>query len=370
MSLARLVLNLILGPVYFISRFCSIRKNKISFVSMNSEKLEGDFKILSQKLEAKQCYQIEYVLIKFKRTIPGCFHYFFCLLRQVYHINTSHLVILDSNNYAISNFKKKEVKVVQVWHASGAIKKFGNDVERSYEVSGYDYVLACADIWKPYYASAFGVKEEQVIPIGIPRTDRIFNKKRMKKYYKEIMELYPQLQGKKVILYAPTFRGNVMKDYTYENIDLSKMRKALGEDYCIIYKMHPLLKDAQISDDPYIINANEISIKRLFSVCHYLITDYSSIVFEFSVLHKPVLFYTPDLEQYKEEVGMYLDYRTTMPGPICMSEQELIDAIREDNFDLDQIDDFKNTFFKYQDGRSTRRVVSFIDQIMMQEHES
>lgn len=367
MSIARIVLNIILGPVYFITLFCPIQKNKISFISLSSDRIEGDFKIISKKLEAEGKYKIAYVMIKFKRTLPGCFQYFICLLKQVYHINTSHLVLLDSNNYAISNFKKSSVKVIQVWHASGAIKKFGNDVDRSYQVKGYDYVLACADIWKPYYAKAFGVNEDQVIPIGIPRTDRIFNKNRMRKYHKEILTLFPQLEGKKVILYAPTFRGNVMKSYTYEKIDLHAMRESLGEQYCIIYKMHPLLKDTSLSDDPYIINANDISIKRLFSVCDYLISDYSSIIFEYSVLNKKVLFYTPDLKQYEEEVGMYLDYENIMPGPICHSEEELIYHIKEDNFDLDKVKEFKDIFFKYRDGKSTKRVINFIDKIMNEE---
>ncbi|MEG0289994.1 MAG: CDP-glycerol glycerophosphotransferase family protein [Erysipelotrichaceae bacterium] len=367
MSLAKLVLNLILGPIYFVTLFFPIKKNKIAFISLSCDRIQGDFKILSKKLEAKKEYQIEYVMIKFKRTIPGCFAYFVCLIKQVYHINTSHLVLLDSNNYAVVNFKKKDVKVIQVWHASGAIKKFGNDVDRSYQVKGYDYVLACADVWKPYYAQAFGVKEEQVISIGIPRTDRIFNKVRMRKYHQEIMDLYPQIKGKKVILYAPTFRGNVLNDYTYEKIDLSAMRKALGDEYCIIYKMHPLLKDPVLAQEPFIINAFDISIKRLFSVCDYLISDYSSIVFEYSLLNKPVLFYTPDLDEYKKEVGMYLDYENEMPGPICRSEKELIKAIKENHFDLSRINDFQKKFFKYLDGKSTKRVIDFIDKIMEEE---
>ena len=366
MSLARLVLNMIMGPMYVITLLFPIKSNKIAFISLSSEKLEGDFKIIARKLEEHPEYEVVSVLAKFKRNLPGCFAYFFALLKQLYHINTSHLVLLDSNNYAVSYFKKKQVKVLQVCHASGAIKKFGNDVKRSYPIKNYDYVLACADIWKPYYASAFGVKEEQVIPIGIPRTDRIFSKKRMKKYQKEIEALYPQILGHKVVLYAPTFRGNVMQDYHYEKIDLKAMKQTLGEAYCIIYKLHPLLREASLDEmnDPMIINANDISIKRLFAVSDYLISDYSSVIFEYSVLGKPVLFYTPDLAQYQEEVGMYLDYEAIMPGPICYDEKELSAYILADQFDLKRIKQFRNQFFRYRDGKSTKRVMEFIDEIM------
>ena len=366
MSIARLILNMIMGPMYWITLLFPIKQNKIAFISLSSEKLEGDFKIIARKLEAKEEYEIVYVLAKFKRTLTGCFAYFFALMKQLYHINTAHLVLLDSNNYAVSYFKKKEVKVLQVWHASGAIKKFGNDVERSYPIRSYDYVLACADVWKPFYASAFGVREDQVVPIGIPRTDRIFSKKRMKKYQKEIETLYPQILGHKVVLYAPTFRGNIMKDYHYEKIDLAKMKAKLGDDYCIMYKMHPLLREASLDEqeDPMIINANDISIKRLFAVSDYLISDYSSVVFEYSVLGKPVLFYTPDLKQYEEEVGTYFDYETTMPGPICYDEDTLTKYILEDHFDMEKIKRFRNRFFKYRDGKSTKRVIAFIDEIM------
>lgn len=366
MSLARLILNLIMGPMYVITLLFPIKENKIAFISLSSEKLEGDFKIIAKKLEAHPEYEVVYVLAKFKRTLSGCFAYFFALLKQLYHINTSHLVLLDSNNYAVSNFKKKQVKVLQVWHASGAIKKFGNDVSRSYEIKNYDYVLSCADVWKPYYASAFGVKEDQVISIGIPRTDRIFSKKRMKKYQKEIEALYPQILNHKVVLYAPTFRGDVMKSYRYEKIDLKAMKEKLGDEYCIIYKLHPLLREEHLNemDDAMIINANDISIKRLFAVSDYLISDYSSVVFEYSVLGKPVLFYTPDLKEYEKEVGMYLDYEKEMPGPICYNEETLTEMILKNEFDFEQIRKFRNRFFRYRDGKSTKRVMEFIHEIM------
>ena len=114
MSLARLVLNMIMGPMYVITLLFPIKPNKIAFISLSSEKLEGDFKIIARKLEEHPEYEVVSVLAKFKRNLPGCFAYFFALLKQLYHINTSHLVLLDSNNYAVSYFKKKQVKVLQV----------------------------------------------------------------------------------------------------------------------------------------------------------------------------------------------------------------------------------------------------------------
>ena len=359
-----IILDFILNIVYEITKLCKIKKNKITFISYKSNKLEEDFKLIANRLIEQKKYDLKFILIKYKKSILGDLLYLINCVMQVYHINTSSIVLLDYNNYAVSKFKKKGVKVVQIWHASGAIKKFGNDVKRKYKIKGYDYVLTTSSVWKKYYSTAFNVEEEKVVELGIPRNDILFSKSTIERYVKSINYKFPSIRNKKVILFAPTFRGNYIKGIRYEKIDLEYIQSKLGDDYIIIYKLHPWIDDNFIYNSSKVINANNVSIAKLLSIADYLISDYSSVIFDFSIFEKPIILYTPDLEEYKENPGIYLDYENEIPGPICKNEDEIIKTIQKDYFSIEKVKKFKNKFFKYQDELSTERVVNFIEKLM------
>lgn len=366
MRIRKLIINITL---HFFSLFLIFMKkdpNKITFISLESDTLSGDFKLLSDQLEKKEMYHLHYILVKFEKSLKGNWDYFVSCIHQLFAVNTSRLVILDYNNYVVSNFKRPYVKVLQLWHASGAIKKFGNDVSRDYEISSYDYVICNSDYYIKPFASAFGVNEDQIIATGIPKTDRLFNTRKIEKDKKWMYDQFPQIKGKKVVFYAPTFRGKIMRKggNVAIDFDLDFIADKLGEDYVVLYKMHPLLSDCVMASSNQVICCNNMSIKKLFSVCDYLISDYSAITIDFSVFEKPMIFYTPDLEEYRKEIGFYVDYEKMMPGPICYSKDEVLDAIVKDEFDIGKIKEFKNLMFKYQDGKSCKRVVSLIESIM------
>ena len=353
--------------LYFVNllfKGLKIKENKITFISYKSNTIEGDFKLVSEKLEKENKYEIEYVLIKFEHNLIGSVKYFFNCIKQVYHINTSKVVILDYNNFVISNFKKKEVKVVQLWHATGAIKKFGNDINREYEIKNYDYVTCSSDAWKDIYSSAFSIPKENVLPVGIPKTDSLFSEKKLDRYRKNIYNKYPQIKGKKVVLYAPTFRGVLASKIRCEKVDLEYIQRELGDDYVVIHKLHPWLAHIKFDKDERIINGNNEGLRKLFSISDYLISDYSAIIFDFSILEKPMIFFTPDIEKYKLDRGFYEDYEKVMPGPVCLSEEEVVKAIKENNFSKEEIVNFKNKYFKYKDGKSTERVCELIKSLI------
>lgn len=359
--------------VYFILVFinsllywCKIKENKITFISYKSEKLEKDFKLIAEKLEEEKKYNLVYILIKYQNTLIGRIKYLFNCIKQLYHIKTSKVIILDYNNFVISNFKRKGTKVIQVWHASGAIKKFGNDIKREYEIRNYDYILSASNFWRDIYSKAFNVPKENVLPLGIPRTDILFNDKKLEKYKNDIIEKYPQIKNKKVVLYAPTFRGDPISGVTYQKIDLRYIKNKLGDDYIIIYKLHPWLEEVTMYDkDEYgIINGNKESIRKLFTITDYLICDYSAVIFDFSILEKPIIFFASDLEEYKNDRGMYEEYEKIMPGPICRTEDDILKAIKENCFNVEEVRAFKNKYFDFKDGRSTERVVEFIKSLI------
>lgn len=363
----KIMAYMILSVINCILYWVKIQENKITFISYKSEKLENDFKLIAKKLEKEDRYNLVYVLIKYQNTLIGNIKYLFNCVKQLYHINTSKIVILDYNNFVVSNFKPKKTKVIQVWHASGAIKKFGNDIKRKYEIKNYDYILSSSKIWINIYSSAFNVPKESVIPLGIPRTDILFNSKKLKKYKNDILKKYPKIRNKKVVLYAPTFRGDPINGVSYQKIDLKYIKNKLGDDYIIIYKLHPWLEEVNMYDenDDGIINGNKESIKKLFAVTDYLICDYSAVIFDFSILEKPMIFFVPDLQEYKNDRGMYEEYEKIMPGPICKNEEDILMAIEKDSFNLEELKEFKNKYFDFKDGKSTERVVDFIKNLIL-----
>lgn len=364
--MTNLMLRIILGLVYCMVYFFKVQEDKISFISYKANKVEGNFRLISEELDKKKKYKLVYVLINYENNIKGKFKYLLNCIVQVYHINTSKVVILDYNNYVVSNFKKKKVTVFQIWHGSGAIKKFGNDIKRRYRIKNYDYVLSTSDEWKEPYSSAFGIDENKIIPLGIPKTDSLFSKDTVKKYKSYILEKYPQASGKKIVLYAPTFRGDHLENTKYLKVDLKKISDELGDEYIVIYKLHPLLKDVVLCNNSKAINANNESIIKLLASADYLITDYSSILFDYTILKRPIILFSPDLNEYQKDVGMYIDYSNIIPSPICNTESEVIDVIKDDRFRLDDIEVFSKKFFKYRDGKSKKRIADFIEQIMEQ----
>lgn len=343
--------------------FTKIKKNKILFVSLESDVLEHEFKMIYDELQGKG-YQLCCSLTKFELSILGSLKYFFTCIRLLFDINTSALVILDYNNYVVSKFKRKGVKILQLWHASGAIKKFGNEIKRDYPIKNYDYVIANAEAFRKSYAKAFGVCENQIYITGRPETDCLYQLDYHKKNRKKIVEKYPVIKGKKVILYAPTFRGRLITGFKNVYMNVDKVQELLGDEYVILYKMHPLLRNYQIGSHPNIICCNDEELYHLFSVADYLISDYSALIFDFSIMNKPMLFFVPDLDVYREETGLFIEYEKEMPGPICNDEEEIATIIKKDVFDMGLIEKFNTHYHKYSDGKSIHRVLQLIEGIM------
>lgn len=358
------ILYILLYPLYCITKLLKINQDKITFISYKTNKLEGNYKIISKEINKLNSFEQKFILLKYNYSIWGNFIYMLNCFKQVYHINTSKLVILDYNNFVISNLKREEVKVLQIWHASGAIKKFGNDIGRDYRIKNYDYLITTSSVWKSIYKNAFGVKEENIIVTGIPRNDNLYSKKKINKFKQDMQSKFPKIKDKKVVLYCPTFRGDGVKQKEYLDIDLNLLEKKLGDNYVIIYKLHPCLEEKTIVDNNNIINANFESLTKLFSITDYLITDYSSILFDFSILERPIISFVPDIEKYKEERGMYFDYKKEIPSKVCLTEEEVARAITENKFDIEKIKKFKNKYFEFNDNKSKKRVLDLIIKIM------
>lgn len=364
MGLKKAVLTCLLQVCNFFFRMCSIKQNRITFISLTADHLEQDFLEIDKLLREDNKYDLHYNLIVFKKTLKDDFMYMLNCIRQLYEINVSKLIILNDNNFVVSTFKREGTYVLQTWHACGAIKKFGNQIERQYPVKNYDGILSNSSYWKDAYHEAFGVKPEQVVVSGMPRVDKLCDEKVVSSYKEQFYEKYPQYRHQYKVLYAPTFRGNIIKGLRYDDLDLASLMSQLPEDYVMFYKMHPLLADASLKEGERIVNVSHEDLYMLLCGCDCLITDYSSILFDYSLLGKKAICYASDVEDYQQTIGFNVDYLHEMPSDICKCEEELIMQLKEKNYDQKRLNIFKDKFMHYSDGKNVQRVVHKIKSIM------
>ena len=360
MGLQKLILNFFLKIVDLCTFWVQQDPLRITFVSLTQDHLTSDFFYIDEALKKEGMYRLDYNLMVFKKNLWGDFQYFLNCLKQVVLYKKSALVILNDNNYVISHCKPKNTKVLQVWHACGAVKKFGNEIKRQYPIHNYDAILANSPYWKPIYASSFDVHEDQVHVTGMARTDVLFDQKKLNQKKEAFYQKYPQCIGKKIILYAPTFRGNIIDGlksipFHYENIENEL------QEYILLYKFHPLLSDIKI-DSQKAIDCHQEDLYTLFAVSDCLISDYSSIIFDYSLLNKPMIAFVPDEEEYGKTIGFNLDLKRDFPGSICHDEQEVLRAVYA--LDTSKLPRFKQKFMPLQDGKNIQRIIQCIHDLL------
>lgn len=367
MKLKSIVLTIILALFYPFTFLFRVHQNRITFISLEHDNLSKDFKILHDELNAKQEYEIKPLLFKFQPTFLGQLQYGLACIQQLFVLQSSKLVIIDYKNFVISKFPhRKEVKVLEIWHATAALKNFGNCVQRDYEIKNYDYAIANSDFYKGVYAQAFNLPEENVLVTGIPNNDKIFDDHFVQDTKVRLLEKYPVLANKKVITYAPTFRGRISTYFKEAKIDLARVHQALGEDYVIIYKAHPLISGSAYENNPHVLFIEEEPISSIFCVTDVLITDYSAIAVDWMVFDKPIIAYVPDFKSYSKKPGLTIDYLQEFPGAVTFNEGELIQALQATDstcYQKERALFFKKTY-NYCDGKATERVLKVIENLM------
>ena len=361
------MLTIILALFYPFTFLFRVHQNRITFISLEHDNLSKDFKILHDELNAKQEYEIKPLLFKFQPTFLGQLQYGLACIQQLFVLQSSKLVIIDYNNFVISKFPhRKEVKVLEIWHATAALKNFGNCVQRDYEIKNYDYAIANSDFYKGVYAQAFNLPEENVLVTGIPNNDKIFDDHFVQDTKVRLLEKYPVLANKKVITYAPTFRGRISTYFKEAKIDLARVHQALGEDYVIIYKAHPLISGSAYENNPHVLFIEEEPISSIFCVTDVLITDYSAIAVDWKVFDKHIIAYVPDFKSYSKKPGLTIDYLQEFPGAVTFNEGELIQALQatdSTSYQKERALFFKKTY-NYCDGKATERVLKVIENLM------
>ncbi|WP_064468855.1 CDP-glycerol glycerophosphotransferase family protein [Lederbergia galactosidilytica] len=378
--LPTIIVKYLLRSIYFIVVLLfPINKKKVTFASYRSSKLEGNLKYVYQEMASQYPdYQYHFFIKKFKGSIWGRIEYIFHMLKSIYAIATSKYFIIDDYYFPIYVIKPRGgTEIIQLWHAVGAFKKFGlstvnksfgpsKDYLRHVKVhSNYSKVYVSGENVVPYYAEAFGMEESKIYPLGVPRTDFFFDFDRVREANEKFYVEYPEMINKKVLLYAPTFRGSSHAPDNFScPIDIGILRKILGDEYALIIHLHPYMKKKswiKEEDQNFAFLIDEkYTIEELMVVADILITDYSSIIFDYSLLERPIIFYANDLQAYLQERDFYFEYRNFIPGPLFDETTTLGDWILNEKYDLTKITEFKRSFFDYLDGSSAKRIVDHI----------
>jgi len=303
-------------------------------------------------------------------------------IQSIYHLATSRYIIAD-NYYGfltVTNFKK-DVKCIQLWHAAGAIKQFGltdhsneHRTERAIKrfqtvYNRFDHVVVGSDKMISIFKDSFGLPENRYIRTGIPRTDFFYDEIRKSKAIDRLQSDFPKINGKKVIMYAPTYRDGEFNSVNLQ-IDLEQMYEHFKHDYVLFLRLHPTVNSKFRNKYPdFIYNvSNYFSINHLLLGTDILITDYSSIPFEFSLLNKPMIFYAYDLDEYTIKRGLWKDYTNQVPGPVVTSTKELIQVIKEQDFQLEKVKSFADEWNKYSKGNSCENLINSLYDVGALEH--
>ncbi|WBX81946.1 CDP-glycerol glycerophosphotransferase family protein [Virgibacillus salarius] len=311
--------------VYMLCSILPINKRKISFASDSRSELNGNFYFVYEELYKRNLdIDVKFIFnerINNKKTFGD-------LAKTALQFATSKIILLDDFYPLVYPLKiRKNADLIQIWHAAGAFKTFGysrigrpdGPSPNSKNHKNYTKAVVSSEGVRENYAEGFGITVDKIYPAGIPRSDIFFDVKYKDYVRKTLTEKYPFIKGKKVILFAPTFRGNGQASayYPFEILNLKKLYNELHEEYVFLFKIHPFVNNKLNIPYEYADFFFDLSdyreINDLLLITDILITDYSSVCFEFALLNKPMLFFAFDVEKYIEERDFYYNYFDFIP---------------------------------------------------------
>lgn len=340
------------GFVFNIFKAKEIEDNLVSFI------VDGNSSFISN---------FTYIKEEFKKR--GNFNFFLfnknkLKISDLKKLSKSKYIFLNDNFLAMAymNFNEKTI-ITQLWHAPGAFKKFGASVLESEKDlikkanTKVTYLVNTSKNIIDEYSEAFQIDKSKIKSLGIPRMDY---------YFKEHGDLrdkfnkkYPMAKGKKIILYAPTFRDDDKYNDVFNYFNINEFNREFGDEYLIILKLHPKLPNVNYENRGFLNLSDYENEQELLLISDILISDYSSIAIEANALNKPVILFTYDFDSYIHERGFYFDFKESDIGVVVNSFDDLIDLIRKNDFKVDN-SKFLKSQFDVIDGESSKRIVDLV----------
>lgn len=365
-TIAIYIFKAIIKFIYFFLKLIPINRKKIVFISRQTNEINVDFRMIKEEIEKRDStIKMVFLCKRFEKGLMNGIKYGFTLLKQMYHLATSRMAIIDSYCIPVCILKhKKELKILQIWHSIGKIKKSGYQTldtpsGRTSKMAklmcmhkNYNAIIAGGIAFNKFYKEGFNVSEDVLLNYGLPRIDYLIKttqEKESKVYIK-----YPELVNKKIVYYAPTFR-------TYEVDGPKKLIDIYNpDDFALILTCHPNQKLDVDENKIYRLNLKEFTVADILKVCDYIITDYSSIALEAAVLKKRTLYYLYDYEQYMKNNGLNLNPKESMPTCAFEKPEDIINIIKNDNYDDEALQKYIKNYLPKELGKSTKLIVDYI----------
>ncbi len=367
--------------VYTLCRIVPIKKKRVFCIMTHDEGEGSNVAIVARALkEVGQGYTFSYLTkkdTKAVKSLSGIRTMISFFLRKPYELARAEIVLLDNVflPYAYLG-RRRGTKVVQLWHGTGTIKKFGQDVNTGQlkDLEGrananITHLIVNSPSMKKLYSGAFGVQEDVIYPIGLPKTDELLRRlkkteaagRSQEKDY--IYQKYKIPSDKKLILYAPTFRD--IQSQNPRLIELIKeMSRQLSEEYYFGLRLHPFIANSFRAEELG-ENIGQLSFERdvntVLLAADILITDYSSIIFEYCLTKRPMIFYAYDYDEFSDQGrGFYYEYQSFVPGPVAYHCEEVVRIIQGQAYEQSRIESFIHNHYIYTDGNATERLLGLL----------
>ena len=365
----------IYAKIFNILRKFPQKNNKITLLTNKNHSFEANLEYIAKELDNRNNSgkNYEYKFIP-KDSLS------FANIRD---FASSKYVFLVDNFFPLAFMNVEGMKWVQLWHGTGLFKKFGYDLLNDEDkkimemfAPKIDLVSVSSENVADIYARNFYVDKSKVKPFGVPRND-FYNEEHLSEDYladlRESFEKdYPQLKGKKLVLYAPTFREDPKNNAVFNHFDIEKFLDELGDEYALAIRLHPNYK--RFCDEEHNIDLDDLTNRydiinftgfkdeqKLLLLADILIADYSSIMVDYTILKKPAILFDYDLEDYLyKERGFYFDYEDMVPGKIVYNIDELIESIREEDFRLEKMEEFLKLQFGEFKPNSSKLILDYI----------
>lgn len=338
-------------------------KNKVIFFSRQSSDIPLDFTLLAEEIKTRAPEtEIVYFCRKMRRK-TNVFSYCLFILHSLYHLATSSIAITDTYSIQLCVLRPKRGQTVaQIWHAVGAVKQFSYQcldkpggqpaaLARAMEMhKNYDYVFCTSEATAAFYAQGFGMPQERILPLGMPRVDYL--RQPDPTLRQRYLEQRPELAGKKLCLYLPTFREGV-------EWGMEQLMRAFSdlENLALLIKPHPMSKS--VLPEEVQVGAGW-STYDMMKVADCVITDYSAASLEVSLLEKPVYLYLYDYDTYVAEQGLNIDLWSAFPHAAFSTAEEVAQAAQTPDYDWAALTAYRETYIQTADQDNTGAIAQFL----------
>lgn len=289
------------------------------------------------------------------------------ILEQMKMIKQADTIIVDNYYYPLAALNLKNKLVIQIWHAPGAIKKFGlaspknqkmpkSAIKRYKKVyNSFDRIVVGSQAMQECMSEAFGIEDESIfVHSGFPRSDYLYNKQLEQKLERVLMH-NEYISEKFTVLYMPTFRDN-KKDNIKQLEFIEKIANKLPDEFRLLYHLHPSVLKYNKKDIPNAIHVNGDELIGLYKMSNLVISDYSSIMFETAVFETPCAFFVYDYDQYLESQGLFVT-KEQMPGYVTEDVDELISYISSKEYIKTGIKEFDQKWNEFNSSNAGRKLV-------------